>query len=63
MQDLYEKDISINPFTGNPKRGLYVEPKLSITGMSAMPEFEERFIQHHFEWMTIAPRHYSLALV
>lgn len=45
------------------KRGIYLDPKLSTISMFEMPEFEVRFRQCHFEWMTRASCQYSPTLV
>lgn len=43
MQDTYNERLVINPATGNPKRGIYLERRLIDAGMSEMLEFASRF--------------------
>lgn len=54
--------IAINPSTVNPQREIYLEQKLSATGLSETLEFDARFRHYRFEWMTTAPDQFSSLL-
>lgn len=43
IRDIYIDGISINPSMGRIKKGIYLERRLTTTGMSKMPKFEVRF--------------------
>lgn len=48
MQETYNDGISINPATRRIKRGIYLERRLTIVGMSEIPEFKAKFQQYKF---------------
>lgn len=62
METVYNKGIATNPSTKNSQRQIYLEQRLTTSGISKMLKFKARFRQYHFEWMTIAPGPFNSVL-
>lgn len=63
MQETYNEGLVENPTKRNPKWGIYQEQRLTTAGMSEMPQFESRFKQYLFQWMTTTLDKFTPALV
>lgn len=62
MKDLYNDGLS-RFLNGIIKWNLYLERRLTSTGMSDLIRLEMRFRQYKFQLMVTMPGKYSLALV
>lgn len=49
--------------TSRIKKSLYLERRLTTTGMMAFHRFEESFHRYEFQWMITTPGKYSEVLV